>query len=67
VDAVVGIGRSLRLEVLAEGVETETQLERVLSAGCEFVQGFYFSRAMPAEQFGVLAAQDADLPRLPPR
>jgi predicted signal transduction protein with EAL and GGDEF domain len=65
VDAVVGIGRSLRLEVLAEGVETETQLERVLSAGCEIVQGFYFSRAMPAEQFGVLAAQDVDFPWSP--
>jgi diguanylate cyclase (GGDEF)-like protein len=66
IDAVVGIGRSLRLEVLAEGVETETQLQRVLSAGCEFVQGFYFSPAISAERFRVMATRQADLPQLAP-
>ncbi len=50
VDAVVGIGRSLDMEVLAEGVETAEQLRRVSVAGCQFVQGFYYSRALPASQ-----------------
>jgi len=54
VDAVVGIGRSLNLEVLAEGVENEAQFNRVTSAGCQFVQGYYFSRAVSPEQFAGL-------------
>ena len=51
VDAVVGIGRSLSMEVLAEGVETAGQLRRVRAAGCQSVQGYYFSRPVPAGAF----------------
>ena len=51
VRAVIGIGRSLGMEVVAEGVETASQLERVREAGCQFVQGYLLGRPMPAEQF----------------
>ncbi len=51
VRAVIGIGRSLGMEVVAEGVETSSQLERVREAGCQFAQGYLLGRPMPAEQF----------------
>ena len=51
VRAVIGIGRSLGMEVVAEGVETAGQLDRVREAGCQFVQGYHLGRPVPAEQF----------------
>ena len=37
-------------EVLAEGVETRSQLEFLTDAGCDRIQGYYFSRPVPADQ-----------------
>jgi diguanylate cyclase (GGDEF)-like protein/PAS domain S-box-containing protein len=48
---IVSMGRSLRLKVLAEGVETTEQYEILRGMGCELVQGYLFSRPLPAEQF----------------
>ena len=48
VSAVVNLAHSLRMDVVAEGVETAEQLEVVRAAGCDAVQGFYFGRPMPA-------------------
>jgi diguanylate cyclase (GGDEF)-like protein/PAS domain S-box-containing protein len=44
--AVVGLGSSLALEVVAEGIELEEQLRRLTDLGCEFGQGFYFAHPM---------------------
>ena len=60
VRAVIGIGRSLGMEVLAEGVETPGQLDRVREAGCQFAQGYFLGRPAPAELF-----QRDYLPRMP--
>ncbi|WP_051507288.1 putative bifunctional diguanylate cyclase/phosphodiesterase [Saccharibacillus sacchari] len=49
VQAIIAIGRSLNMEVLAEGVETIEQLEFLRAAGCDEVQGYYLSRPLPAE------------------
>jgi diguanylate cyclase (GGDEF)-like protein len=49
--AILAMAHSLSLSVVAEGVETEAQLEYLLNAGCDIVQGYYFSRPVPAEQF----------------
>jgi EAL domain-containing protein (putative c-di-GMP-specific phosphodiesterase class I) len=51
---VVSMGRNLRLTVLAEGVETREQLALLRGMTCEMAQGFYFSRAVPADQLAVL-------------
>jgi EAL domain-containing protein (putative c-di-GMP-specific phosphodiesterase class I) len=39
------------MEVVAEGVETADQLECLRAAGCDEVQGFYYARPMPADEF----------------
>jgi len=51
VDAVIRMAAALGLQTLAEGVETEGQLDFLRSHGCQAVQGFLFSRALPADAF----------------
>jgi diguanylate cyclase (GGDEF)-like protein/PAS domain S-box-containing protein len=46
--AVIGLGRSLHMQVVAEGVETREQLEILREHGCAQGQGYYFSRPVPA-------------------
>ncbi|HVE45191.1 MAG TPA: EAL domain-containing protein [Acidimicrobiales bacterium] len=59
VAAVVAMAHALGLSVVAEGVETQEQLERLRILGCEQVQGYYFSPAMPAAGFqGYLDEED---------
>ena len=48
-DAVIGIGQSLGLQVVAEGVETSGQRELLARAGCTIAQGFLFTPALPAD------------------
>jgi diguanylate cyclase (GGDEF)-like protein len=49
--ATVALARSLDLEVVAEGVETATQVRQLQALGCVLQQGYYFSPALPAEEF----------------
>ena len=59
---ILGIAKSLKIPVVAEGVETEEQLEKLRELGCPLVQGFYFSRPLPADEFEekvIRAMQDA--------
>ncbi|MDE2005543.1 MAG: EAL domain-containing protein [Rhodospirillales bacterium] len=51
VRAIVGLGRALRIEVVAEGVETARQLDLIRGAGCDVVQGYFTGRPMAAEAF----------------
>lgn len=54
VKAIIALGRSLKLQVIAEGVETATQLELLSSEGCHEYQGYYFSPPMDATALTVL-------------
>ncbi|WP_126454248.1 EAL domain-containing protein [Sulfuriflexus mobilis] len=54
VSAIVSMAHSLKLKVVAEGVEDTQQLEFLEAKGCEMIQGFLFSKAVPAEQAGAL-------------
>ena len=56
--AVVGLGTALNVPVLAEGVETSSQLEFAMASGCQELQGFYFGRPM---REGLLQTLHADL------
>ena len=51
VTAVIAMGRSLHMRVVAEGVETREQLEILQEHGCPQGQGYYFSRPVPAVEF----------------
>jgi diguanylate cyclase (GGDEF)-like protein/PAS domain S-box-containing protein len=54
VTAVIGMGRSLKLRVIAEGVETQQELAFLQAHNCEEAQGYYFSRPIPAQEFAKL-------------
>jgi predicted signal transduction protein with EAL and GGDEF domain len=54
VAAIISMGRSLKLRVVAEGVETEEQLTFLRAHGCDEAQGYYFSRPVPPDQFARL-------------
>jgi EAL domain-containing protein (putative c-di-GMP-specific phosphodiesterase class I) len=56
VGAVIGMGNSLKLRVVAEGVENDTQLTFLKARHCEEGQGYLFSRPIVAEQFTALLA-----------
>ena len=56
VGAVAGLARSLAMTTVAEGVETKDHLARVAAAGCDEVQGYLFSRPMPAADLGRVVA-----------
>ncbi len=57
VAAVVGLGRSLGLITVAEGVETQEQANMLLWLGCDFVQGYLYSVPVPAEDLPALVSR----------
>jgi len=57
VRAIVSLAHSLKLKVVAEGVETQAQLEFLKSLGCDEYQGYAFSRPVPAAAFAEVVAE----------
>ena len=55
-NAIVALGRALKLSVIAEGVEQWSQLGRLRTLGCEFAQGFYFARPLDPSSIESLLA-----------
>ena len=51
---IVSIGKSLRLTVLAEGVETKAQLAWLCAQRCDFAQGYHFSPPLPPEDMAAM-------------
>jgi len=60
VEAVIGLGRALGLKLVAEGVETAAQRLELCGYGCDFIQGYYFYRPMPAADLVAAVAQQAE-------
>jgi sensor c-di-GMP phosphodiesterase-like protein len=65
--AIIDMARSLQLNVVAEGVETEAQVRFLQRKGCGLVQGYYFGQALPLEDMeellrggGILAPPSGD-------
>lgn len=48
---IMGLARWMNLTVVAEGVETSEQMERLRAIGCDYVQGYYFAKPMPCKEF----------------
>lgn len=65
VGAIISMATSLGMQTIAEGVETEGQLEFLKDRGCTEVQGYYISRPLPADQFEVFMREKTPLPLSP--
>ena len=59
--AVIAMAHSLKLDVVAEGVETEAQLGLLIANNCDAVQGYYFSRPVDADALAALLREDRRL------
>lgn len=57
VQTIISLARNFRLNVIAEGVETQAQLDFLKQNGCMAYQGYFFSRPLPIEQFEALLRQ----------
>jgi len=70
VSAIINLGRSLKLRVVAEGVETAEELAFLKTQNCDEAQGYFFSHPLPADQFAKLLTTDEQklpVPRGPVR
>jgi EAL domain-containing protein (putative c-di-GMP-specific phosphodiesterase class I) len=70
--AIVALGRSLGLRIVAEGIEELPQLDQLREMGCEFGQGYLFARPMPGEEVATFMARPGEsrspyAPSLPTR
>ena len=66
VRAIAALGKSMALELVAEGVETDGELALARSSGCEFVQGYRYSRPLPAAKLEAWVRENAQLRVLAP-
>ena len=66
VEAIVSMTRILGLNVLAEGVEDQSQFAFLRQLGCDAVQGYYVSPAVPAAEFAAMQRSYAQRSMLPP-
>jgi diguanylate cyclase (GGDEF)-like protein/PAS domain S-box-containing protein len=64
VRAIVSLGHSLELGVIAEGVESAEQLTLLRAEGCDEVQGYYFGKPMPSAEFVAMATGGQGLRRI---
>lgn len=62
VDSIVRLAHGLGLKVVAEGIETRAQLERVADLGCDYSQGYLFTRPLPADDLDSLVSPHHSLP-----
>jgi diguanylate cyclase (GGDEF)-like protein len=56
IQSLVSLGDAMDLSVIAEGIENEEQLKLLRLVQCEYLQGFYISRPIPADEIGALLA-----------
>jgi diguanylate cyclase (GGDEF)-like protein len=57
VQSIISLAHALRLQVVAEGVETELQAQQLQAMGCDLMQGYLFSKPVPFDQLAALLAQ----------
>ncbi|MBO9489712.1 EAL domain-containing protein [Endozoicomonas sp. G2_1] len=50
-DTIINLGKQMHLKVIAEGIENLEQQEHLIAQGCDEVQGFYYAKPMPSEEF----------------
>ena len=65
IEVIIDIADYLGVPVIAEGVETEEQLNALKALGCDIVQGYYFSKPVPAEEYEVFVRARRDMAQAP--
>ncbi|MBQ9233574.1 MAG: EAL domain-containing protein [Lachnospiraceae bacterium] len=60
VEIILDIARLLKVPVIAEGVEEENQYKTLKDRGCDVIQGYYFSKPLPASEFNLLIEKDLE-------
>ena len=63
VDALINLGRVLDMSVIAEGVETQEQAQKLRDLKCCMAQGFWFSKPLPSESATALLLREKDVAR----
>jgi diguanylate cyclase (GGDEF)-like protein/PAS domain S-box-containing protein len=61
-DAIITMAKRMQVKVVAEGVETAAQLAFLCERGCDEIQGFFFSKPLPSEEFFAFASARASSP-----
>ncbi len=64
--AIIDIAHNLQIRVVAEGVEDAEQLKQLISYGCDEIQGYYFSRPLPVDEFSAMLQRVTHPNYLPP-
>lgn len=59
VSSVIKLAKSMKMKVVAEGIEVEEQIDFLVKENCDMIQGFYYAKPMPAEEFARFVARDA--------
>ncbi|NVM75680.1 diguanylate cyclase (GGDEF)-like protein/PAS domain S-box-containing protein [Duganella sp. SG902] len=63
--AIISMAHSLKLQVIAEGVESRAQLEYLRRSRCDEIQGYFFSRPLPPDELGRLVRSGSGVPPAP--
>ncbi len=58
---VVSLAKSLGMKVVQEGVETKAVFDKVIELGCDVVQGYYYAKAIPAEEYKLFLASNTSI------
>ncbi len=59
IDCIINLSKSLKYKVIAEGVETKTQLDMLLESGCNIIQGYYFSKPVNESQIEIMLREES--------
>jgi EAL domain-containing protein (putative c-di-GMP-specific phosphodiesterase class I) len=59
VSSVIRLAKSLKMKIVAEGVEIKEQVDFLASENCDMIQGYYYAKPMPVNEFEELVARDA--------
>ena len=65
IHAIIGIARGFGMNLLVEGIETELQMKTLQELGCDVMQGYFFSRPLPADEAEVLLSDSGRWGKLP--
>jgi EAL domain-containing protein (putative c-di-GMP-specific phosphodiesterase class I) len=65
VESIIALAHTMRLRVIAEGVETADQAARLAASGCDYLQGYYFGKPMPVERVALFVEERAAAVRVP--